>query len=98
MKSFTVYLTRTDTDERFLICSKEQQFETNDKEEANTCFDRQASFLRSLPQSEIYEGIITLHMDLTTRYDGIGLFESNKKSVSVPLILHSKLALEKSQI
>lgn len=92
---FTIYMTRTDSDKSFLIGFQRSSFITNDKNEADAYYEKQAALLRNLPQSEKQIGEITLHM--TCLESNIGIMRKYEvKNISRPLSLHSKLALEQS--
>lgn len=92
---FTIHMTRTDSDNSFLIGSPKTSYITNDRNEADAFYEKQAALLRDLPQSEKQTGEITLHM-MCLESDIGRMCEYEVKSLSRPLSLHSKLAIEQS--
>lgn len=92
---FTIYMTRTDSDCSFLIGSQRPSYITNDRNEADAFYERQATLLHNLPQSEKQTGEITLHMICLESDIGI-MREYEVKSISRALSLHSMLAIEQS--
>ena len=97
MKTYKVYLTRSDSNDTFLICDKKQKFITSNENEANDFYNKQYALLHSLPQSMARKGNITLHMDFMETNTIYGYSEFDIKSVSVPLSYYSILALEQSK-
>lgn len=95
LNKFTIYMTRTDSEKSFLIGSQSPSFITNDRNEADAYYEKQAALLRDLPQSEKQTGEITLHMICLESDIGI-MREYEVKSISRALSLHSMLAIEQS--